>query len=418
MSGAAGLCSQNHLDDSIPFMAPEPYVITRAVIDQLTAIVDRDIRIESEALQLYTITEEQRTKINTGIQDLIKQRNAGGSSMPINLPTVKEVYNTSSKYGRFHSQMKKLGVATFTKKENNAFTNKATEFNKKERYTTENTSKLILDPLEISALSSYTRRGDVILNNLLRYGNSDEPLSEVRITSIIREECYGKNYGLLTRDYNRVCFIFFKILYNTIVKIKDLYHKNNKYIKVFRGVKKQYLSENPGVAYYTNSFLSTSFGIDVAEEFGYIPEYIPYGLAMLGKYDINVFYVHPSCYYCNMEGITQFSNEREILITPYCRYVFIAKNTFCVSKKGKRNDAYRTCLYTKYYYAVFPTDLTIPAKFEDFISFRSSLPAAAGAIQEGATDEVVQVNIPVASGGGYTRRRRSKRRTTRRRIKA
>ena len=88
-------------------------------------------------------------------------------------------------------------------------------------------------------------------------------------------------------------------------------------------------------------------------------------------------------------------------------------------------------LYTKYYYAVFPTDLAIPASFDGFLTFVKSPPNAAAAMADEGSGERVVVNTvreaPAvactgagcgAQGGGYTRRRRSRRGVSRKRTKA
>jgi hypothetical protein len=430
MSGAPGkLCSQNLLDNSVPFTAPNQYIITTTVIDQIKAIIDRDILAESEALQLYTITKEQRNKINETITEHRKRLNAATATKqqsiinqarsitPTQYPNIKAVYNTNRQYSSFHEQMKAMGINTFTKKGFLNYYNKATDFNRRELYSFGNTTKLVLDELEISALEGYTLRGDRMVNQFLRDGAATQTIKYTKILEEINR-CYTE-YSL--GDFNKSCFIFFKILYNTVAKLKDSYHNTNKYIKVFRGVKEQYLSEDPTTAFYTRAFLSTSYDINVAERFGYNPQFKEFGFteaSKLGKYDINVFYIHPQCYYCNMEAITQFPNEKEILITPYCRYIFIKKNIFSIYKRGSRNDEPRTSLYTKYYYAIFPTDLDIPTNFEDFMAFRGTIRDKPSPISGEVTGEVVELNIPAAGGRRHTRRRKSKRRSTRKHARA
>ena len=84
-------------------------------------------------------------------------------------------------------------------------------------------------------------------------------------------------------------------------------------------------------------------------------------------------------------------------------------------------------LYTKNYYAVFPTDLPIPANFKEFYEWiQNPLPAGLP-IEDVATEERVSVNVlqlhaaPAVActgagcmaKGGYTRRRKSKGRATR-----
>jgi hypothetical protein len=427
MSGAADLCPKNPLDESIPFMAPEPYVITRAVIDQLTAIVDRDIQTESDALKLYFVDFK---KVEKGLSKLSEKES------PMDSKSVKSAFNSINRFSTFYRTLRNSEIKTYAKQNfiqiPNRFLNKATSFNTKPMYIdplylkNNNRQVLDLEPIEIAALKSYTKHGDGILNYFLR--KKGETYVSMKPPPIIDEtlKCF-KPHITIDSEYReeKIYFTFFKILYNVIAKLKMAYHPTDKYIRVFRGVSDHYLSEEPNRAFYIQSFLSTSYSVGVAESYGHT-EYGKRG--EYGGYIINVFYVHPSCYYSNVKSVSRYQNEKEILITPYCRYVFLKKNTFWTreSIRGGMPRMKYPALYTKYYYAIFPTDVAIPASFDGFLEFVKSPPSEAAPIADTESRERVVVNIAEeegaagagaaaggTAGGGHTRRRRSKRRTTR-----
>jgi hypothetical protein len=441
MSAAAELCSQNPLDDSIPFMAPEPYVITRAVIEKLIANVDRDIQTELEALQLYYVDFE---KVERGLSKLsekgplnfFKKKDPMNSKKdPMNSNEVRTAFDTINRYRTYYNILKDSEIKTYAKQNfigvRGRFLNKATNFNIKPHYIDpfylkpNATQTLDLELIELAALKSYTKHGDGMVNNFLLTGKAYPSYKRPPIIDEILK-CFSRHITLHGEDsYSKMYFIFFKFLYNTLAKIKMAYHPTNKYIRVFRGVKSHYLSQEPNKVFYSQSFLSTSYSTEVAEGFGYIK-------ADATKYHedyiINVFYVHPSCYYSNVKGVSRYKEEKEILITPYCRYVFLKKNTFWtrMSVRGGMPGKKYPTLYTKYYYAIFPTDLPIPASFDGFLEFVKSPPSEAGPITDTESRERVVVNIvreaPAvtctgvgcgAMWGGHTRRRRSKRGATR-----
>lgn len=427
MSAAAELCSKNPLDDSIPFIAPEPYVITRNVIDQLTAIVDRDIETESRALRLYAVNTNKLGRILNSFPPTATLENA------LAHPNISAAFNNKKQYIELYNTLSESPIKSYAKENfigvRNRFSNKATDFNIKPQYS-DSDERLQLHDLEKIAIQNYTKHGDGILNTFLRErGRVYISMKHNLILDAILA-CFRDQFPLGNTARNeKIYFTFFKLLYNTIAKLKIAYYPTDKYIRVFRGVKSHYLSEDPTRVFYTNSFLSTSYDITVAEVFGRAEQS---RTRNHDEFNIDVFYVHPSCYYCNMKTVSNYSHEKEILITPYCRYIFIKKNTFWskMTVRGGMPGKKYPLLYTKYYYAVFPTDLAIPANFDDFFEFVKKPPSEAAPIVDTESGERVVVNMvreapavtctgPGCSAqGGYTRRRRSKRGVTRRRIKA
>jgi hypothetical protein len=424
MSAADEFCSQNMLDNSIPFIAPEPYTITQPIINQIAAIVDRDVATEGEALIIRTV---DMNRMNKGFRRLSKKGNNVTIENIIGQKYINPFFNNVASYRNLYRTISESNLKTYAKhnfiRVPERFINKGTNFNTKPRYTREN-ARLALDELEALAIKNYTRHGDGILNGfLIDRGRVSYSLKINPILEAI-ERCFRLPRGSESRD-EKIHFIFFKILYNTIAKIKAVYHPTDKYVRVFRGVKNHYLGEEPNKVFYTNSFLSTSYSIEAAEGFGFVSAYD--SRKDYEQYNIDVFYVHPSCLYCNMLSMSSYGHEKEILITPYCRYVFIKKQAFWTKMRirGGMPGRKYPVLYTKNYYAVFPTDLPIPANFEAFYEWiQTPLPAGLP-IEDAATGERVVVNVlhaapevactgaGCASMGGYTRRRKSKKNTTR-----
>lgn len=425
MSAADDFCSQNMLDDSIPFIAPEPYTITQPIINQLAAIVERDIATETEALIIRTV---DMNRMNKGFRRLSKKGNDVTIENIIGQKYINPFFNNRESYRNLYRTIAESNLKTYAKqnflKVSGRFINKGTNFNVKPRYTNEN-GRLALHDLEAMAIQNYSRHGDGILNAFLidkgriSYSFKINPILEAI------EKCFPLREA--SRD-EKIHFIFFKILYNTIAKIKAVYHPTDKYIRVFRGVKNHYLGEEPNRVLYTNSFLSTSYSIEAAEGFGFVSAYD--SKKDYEQYNVDVFYVHPSCFYCNISTVSSYGHEKEILITPYCRYVFIKKQAFWTKMqiRGGMPGRKYPVLYTKNYYAIFPTDLTIPANFEEFHGWLQRPLPAGLPIEDSATEERVSVNVlqlhaaPAVActgagcasmGGGQTRRRKSKRRSTR-----
>jgi hypothetical protein len=150
-------------------------------------------------------------------------------------------------------------------------------------------------------------------------------------------------------------FVYFQLLYNGIAKSP----KMEAPFKVYRGVGSHYLGEDPTKIFYIQDFLSTTYDIEIAEGFSR-----KYNRKNLNLY---IFYIHPQCNYTNIDDISQFG-EKEILISPYCRCIFLQKATFLNPEGGVSFGK-----YNKYYYALLPTDLLIPDNFTEFLQWKNGL---------------------------------------------
>lgn len=156
---------------------------------------------------------------------------------------------------------------------------------------------------------------------------------------------FPKQEGESDANYQkRKVYYFFVNLYNVVQKgpaYTDLF-------KVYRGTKTWYLKEEEAKTqfYYTNTFAATSTSKEVAHRFGG------------GNY--YVFYVHPSCRYISFRtDRTSAYSEKELLLTPYHRYLF-AKEV-----KDSKN-IYKI-------FMIFPTDLEIPTTFETFMPWKQEI---------------------------------------------
>ena len=176
---------------------------------------------------------------------------------------------------------------------------------------------------------------------------------------------FPKEAGESDSDYEqRKLYYFFVNLYNVVQKGPAY----SEVFKVYRGVREWYLKEEDAKAqfYYINSFAATSTSREVAQRFGQ------------GKY--YVFYVHPSCRYISFRrNGTDPLSEKELLLTPYHRYLYIKeikqdKNTFKV-------------------FLIFPTDLEIPTTFDTFMPWKEGKADLSRALQGGREKIAMKLNI-------------------------
>lgn len=135
----------------------------------------------------------------------------------------------------------------------------------------------------------------------------------------------------------RIAYIYFVNLYNTIQKAPPL--PITVPFIVYRGVNTPYMKKNKDVFYYIDSFSSTTQSKSMSHTFT--------------NEHVYIYYVHPQCRYLPIpDEYSYTSYEREILFTPYHRYLFIKKEDI----KG----------ISYYHYVILPTDLVIPSSFEEF----------------------------------------------------
>jgi len=167
-----------------------------------------------------------------------------------------------------------------------------------------------------------------------------------------------------THYQERKLYYFFVNLYNVVQKGPAY----SEVFKVYRGVRDWYLKEEDAKSqfYYLNSFAATSTSKGIALGFGGDKSY--------------VFYVHPSCRYISFRrNGTDPHSERELLLTPYHRYLYVkefkdGKNTFKV-------------------FLIFPTDLEIPNTFDTFMPWKQDKADLSRALEGGREKVVIKLNI-------------------------
>ncbi|HAL95052.1 MAG TPA: hypothetical protein DCP55_03645 [Chitinophagaceae bacterium] len=167
-----------------------------------------------------------------------------------------------------------------------------------------------------------------------------------------------------THYQERKLYYFFVNLYNVVQKGPAY----SEVFKVYRGVRDWYLKEEDAKSqfYYLNSFAATSTSKGIALGFGGNKSY--------------VFYVHPSCRYISFRrNGTDPHSERELLLTPYHRYLYVkefkdGKNTFKV-------------------FLIFPTDLEIPNTFDTFMPWKEGKADLSRALEGGREKVVMKLNI-------------------------
>ena len=230
-----------------------------------------------------------------------------------------------------------------------------------------------LSKIDAAAFRTYSFRGDYLVNkflstNIFSIFNKDSNvysvnnimmnenhLRDIELFKKIAKELLPLNKNKLSKsemiEYKqKVIYYYFVILYNAIKHISQITREivpKDISIQVYRGSKTHYLKTDKRRYYYFNSFVSTTEDKEVAYEF-----YEPSGC-------IYNFIVHPLCYYCYMGNpiFTQYIRERELLLTPYQRYLYIKSDV----KKHTHS------------YFIMPTDLTIPTTFEEFLPWKDNI---------------------------------------------
>lgn len=189
--------------------------------------------------------------------------------------------------------------------------------------------------IEHRILRDYLIRGHLYINHYL-YEDLilDLPSQAVPIIKNMILQKKNEPYNMYEK---RIAYIYFVNLYNTIQKTPSL-PINIPFI-VYRGVNIPYMKKNKDVFYYIDSFSSTTQSKSMSHAFT--------------NEHVYIYYVHPQCRYLPIpDEYSYTSYEREILFTPYHRYLFI--------KKEDINGI------SYYHYVLLPTDLVIPSSFEEF----------------------------------------------------
>ncbi len=205
-----------------------------------------------------------------------------------------------------------------------------------------------------NVIEFYTGVGSSIINDFLK----DDITDKIIITSdsgrlysiyktILRK--FAKYPGEHPIGYsNRLNYYYYINLCNAIYSIRPNLEIP---IIVYRGTKTWYLNQKKDIFHYTNTFCSTSIDIDIANNFG--------SSGVFGHTNLYEFYLHPRCIYANIAHISKSSDEAEIVITPYHRYMYIRE--------------YINGRTTTKTFVILPSDLTIPDDPYEFMEWKEDI---------------------------------------------
>ncbi len=202
-----------------------------------------------------------------------------------------------------------------------------------------------ISAIDIIAIKTYTGNGYGSLNKFLyttdrSYAPSEHD-TKFWIFKYLREK-FPQGANSLQSYNNKLIYLYFVNLYNALQKRP--YKLHNEF-KVFRGTGTWYLTQDKDKYNYINAFTSTSYELSGA----FVSD---------KKY---IFYVHPDCVFMNVTQFSSHPREKEILLAPYHRYYYVREET------AANGDVART-------YVVLPTDLAIPNTYEEFMSWKITVP--------------------------------------------
>jgi hypothetical protein len=363
--------------------------------------------------------------------------------------TNQNIKNNKSKQKLYIYEGKEVPGTEYLDK--NVVINQGNRFNKPSFQNLQQPTYGQLSDNELASLTRYTRKGDVYINSFLK--NTDtlelylyslkakfyEDLKFILdsydikpyLTNLLStKQCIELNTNDLNQssgtkppteheitrfiEFRYINFLFFKLIYNSLAKSP----KKHEPFKVLRGTHCHYLSEDPTKIFYLTSFLSTTMTYSVAESFGKLDKRSCRNFPETPIYNNNgkptgqfkqddreytnlyVFYVHPQCNYISISGISEYSGEDEVLIAPYSRYNFIKKEQYVYNKKI-RGFQTNEVVIRKYYYAIFPTDLTIPNDFCEFLTWRNTLLSSPGNINAPPEENSLQEYMPPTKKRGF-----------------
>jgi hypothetical protein len=209
-----------------------------------------------------------------------------------------------------------------------------------------------LNNFDILSIRYYTGVGSTPINRFL-HTNLHYFNKSANIIKLLMKKFPINSSDSLMYD-NKLMYYYFINLYNAIQKGGVI--TENTFFKVYRGTKTWYLENNENYFYYMNSFVSTTLNLDTAISFGKVFEG---KYNKIGKHYVYVLYLHPLCVYNNITDISRFKREKEVLLTPYHRYLY-------VDEEVKENIHYKK-------YMLFPTDLDIPQSFESFMPWKNNI---------------------------------------------
>lgn len=222
----------------------------------------------------------------------------------------------------------------------------------------------VLSEFESMCLTFYTgHEGYAMINDFL-YDNEYKSLWSIntrpdKILDYIRKK-YPIGISETANEYSeRVKYYYLVNLYTVIQRGPKL----NKQFILFRGTKTWYLQQNTDVFYYMNSFASSSYSENSARGFGEAYNHFDNDENDSDNHDqspkLYMFFVHPSCNYMNITNFSHFDNEKEVLLTPYHRYLYVG-------------DEYRDEFKTRKY-VILPCDLEIPDTYETFMPWKEKV---------------------------------------------
>lgn len=230
----------------------------------------------------------------------------------------------------------------------------------------EDISKIIDEPFYMPSLTNidrmiiknYTANGYKYINDFL-YSNKNTQLPTDIIYKWLQKRFPQEGLESDNHYIQRIFYHYFVNLYNSIQKAPKI---GDNPFKVYRGTKTWYLAEDPTHFYYWNSFVSTTPIFNTARVFGKTPSFTAGGS---NSHKIYTFYIHPLCFYRNVTPLSSIQSEKEVLFSPYHRYLY-------VDEENSENVTYKK-------YLIFPTDLDIPVTFETFILWKDMITSMSSA---------------------------------------
>lgn len=221
-------------------------------------------------------------------------------------------------------------------------------------------NKVELNKIDVLCINTYTDSMYDIINMFL-YESSDKldfPLKYLNYIQFILD-LFPKGAENDEIYNQKMLYLYFVNLYNAIQKGP----KSKMPFVVYRGAYSTYLKEDSSKFYYINSFSSTSIIKSEAMKFS--------------NYIVYIFYIDPLCTYMNITNLSYHKGEKEILLTPYHRYIYV-----------KSHKIGNTTYYT---YVILPSDLDIPNTFEEFIPWKDTVAEMSREFHGGRVKEPIRI---------------------------
>ncbi len=225
----------------------------------------------------------------------------------------------------------------------------------------ESLKPLNLTSFEITCIEDYTAEGYKYLNKFLV--TQRKPESDFRHLECI--DSIEHKFPMVEGETNyeeRLVYYYFVNLYNTILR-KGI--KTNSPFILFRSTKTWNLKKNTDRFYYFSSFVSTSYDENMARDF------VDEDGTRSNK--LYMFYVHPQSNYINVSDISYYEGEKEMLLTPYHRYIYIGRE----NRRG----------YETRKYIIFPCDINIPSSYDSFMPWKRTINSLTSPLNGGKTND-------------------------------